>query len=377
MTLDNEDLIYRLACECEGLFDQLREALATIRPEVALVELCAEFQQRFAIWAAHLGVFARKSQCLDTRLRNLADIQDLVVRLLDILRRSLQQCKVEATSQRERDPVPAGVDESRPKASPIQAASMGAIDDTLTRLNRLGVTIRQSSSGKIDTRANKFAAGLNLKPFADLCANTVQALYPSAHQSLKDYLSKSMTDRYARMQFLNSRHKKLEIRREPRMGLPPIVGVPNNKTQTNVSIAQSARAIQTPVATNLLRPPTAPSQSDLSTVNIQQIRSRLRPPDETSTKFHKTSSIQVKQGNYPQPPVTNGNSTYFTCEWCFELLSRETLSESGWRYVALAFLAHGLLEMFFMPSHDVFSCEGLHSQAPWGSEGQCYVVAKL
>lgn len=165
-----------------------------------------------------------------------------------------------------------------------------------------------------------------MEKFAYLCAKAVHALYPGAHQSLKDYLSKSMTDRYAKMLFLNARHKKLESRREPRIGLSPIPEVPNNEMQNNVPITQPAT-----VVANLPKEPTALSQSDLSSVNIRQIRSRLRPPDEASTKFPKTTSVQVNQSNYPRRPVVNGDSDIFTCEWCSELLSKKSLSDSEWR----------------------------------------------
>ncbi|KAL5086064.1 hypothetical protein Trisim1_009691 [Trichoderma cf. simile WF8] len=314
---EGEDLLYNLAYECEGLFYQLQEAFQNTQSEVATVELCAEFQQRFAVWAAHLGVFARKSQCLDTRLQNHPDLQDLVARLLDVLRRSLQQCVADTSSQGEGEAVP--------------TAALKSIDDTLTRLNRLGVTIRQSGRGKFDARAKKFAAGLDLSLFGFLCANAVQALYPGAHQSLKDYLSKSMTDRYARMLFLGSRHKKLETRRERRIGLSPIHEVPNGETQSSDPVIQLAVMPKNPNLANILRPPSAPSLSDLSSVNMYQIRNRLRPPDEASTRFHKTSSIQVNQGNYPRLPTTEKGSSIFTCHWCSELLSKTTLSESEWR----------------------------------------------
>ncbi|KAL6829745.1 hypothetical protein V8C40DRAFT_168253 [Trichoderma camerunense] len=314
---EGEDLLYNLAYECEGLFYQLQEAFQNTQSEVSTVELCAEFQQRFAVWAAHLGVFARKSQCLDTRLRNHPDLQDLVARLLDVLRRSLQQCVADTSSQGEGETVP--------------TAALKSIDDTLTRLNRLGVTIRQSGRGKFDARAKKFAAGLDLSLFAFLCANAVQALYPGAHQSLKNYLSKSMTDRYARMLFFGSRHKKLETRRERRIGLAPIHEVPNAETQPSNPVIQLAVMPKNPVLANILRPPSAPSLSDLSSVNMYQIRNRLRPPDEASTRFHKTSSIQVNQGNYPRLPATEKGSSIFTCYWCSELLSKKTLSESEWR----------------------------------------------
>ncbi|UKZ73754.1 hypothetical protein TrVFT333_001404 [Trichoderma virens FT-333] len=313
--IEDEDILYNLAYECESLFAQLQEASQKTESEHPTIELWAEFQQRFAIWAAHIGVFARKSQCLDTRLQNHPDLQDLVARLLDILRRSLQQCTIETCSQGEREA--------------IQTATLTTIDDTLTRLNRLGVTIRQSGRGKFDSRAKKFAAGLDLSSFTSLCANAVHVLYPGAHQSLKDYLSKSMTDRYAKMLFLDSRHNKLKSRRELRIGLPPIHEVPNDETQNRSGINKLAMTIKNPpIRTSR---PVAPSQSDLSSVNMHRIRNRLRPPDEASTRYNKTSSIQVNQGNYPRPPVRNQSGNIVTCQWCSEPLGEQPPSESAWR----------------------------------------------
>ncbi|EHK22151.1 uncharacterized protein TRIVIDRAFT_150197, partial [Trichoderma virens Gv29-8] len=313
--IEDEDILYNLAYECEGLFAQLQETFQTTQSEHPTIELWAEFQQRFAIWAAHIGVFARKSQCLDTRLRNHPDLLDLVARLLDILRRSLQQCTIETCNQGEREA--------------IQTATLTTIDDTLTRLNRLGVTIRQSGRGKFDNRAKKFAAGLDLSSFTSLCANAVQVLYPGAHQSLKAYLSKSMTDRYAKMLFLDSRHNKLKTRRELRIGLSPIHEVPNDETQTRTGITKLAITIKNPLIR--ISRPVATSQSDLSSVNMHRIRNRLRPPDEASTRYNKTSSIQVNRGNYPRPPVKNQGGNIVTCQWCSEPLGEQQLSESAWR----------------------------------------------
>ncbi|KAL7820891.1 hypothetical protein V8C26DRAFT_419188 [Trichoderma gracile] len=330
-TFEDEDLLYNLSYECEALFDHLKDTLRETKSSDAIVRLCDEFQQRFAIWAAHLGVFARKSQCLDTRLRNLPDLQDLVARLLDVLRRSLQQCTVEPPSQGGNDEMMIDIHELPSGGSQIQTADLKTIDDTLTRLNRLGVTIRQSGRGKLDTRAKRFAAGLDLSSFAHLCANAVQALYPGAHQSLKDHLSRSMTDRYSRMLFLDSRHQKLQARRELHIGLPPIHEDSEDERPPTNSSLQPRMAIRNSSVQKLFRQLPALSQSDLSSVNLQQIRNRLRPPDEASTRLHKTSSIQVNQGNYPRIPTTRDGSTVITCQWCSEPLIKKTLSESEWR----------------------------------------------
>ncbi|KAM0465683.1 hypothetical protein ACHAPV_001740 [Trichoderma viride] len=328
LEFNEQDLLYKLAYECETHLDRLLATVQKLKSDVGTIEICADFQQRFAIWTAYLGVFAQKSQCLDTRLRNLPDLQDLVARLLDILRRGLKHILAELASQRENELVTTSDSECLLGASQIQTTALEAIDDTIARLNRLGITIRQSSSSKIDTRAKKFTAGHNMDSFACLCANVVQALYPGASQPLKDYLSESMISRYARMSFFRFRKQNLEARRE---ALPPIEEISGNETQTNVHINPSSKKIMHPPISHLRRAHNTPTISDLSSVDIQQISRGRRRPDEASTKFYKTSSIQVKQGNYPQPPKTDEGNNIFACQWCGEPFIGKELSETDWR----------------------------------------------
>jgi hypothetical protein len=73
----NQDTLYDLAIDCEIHFNQLRHVFVTVSSKQDFAQLCAGFEQRFAMWAAHQGVFARKGQSLDRRLRKYPDIQDL------------------------------------------------------------------------------------------------------------------------------------------------------------------------------------------------------------------------------------------------------------------------------------------------------------
>lgn len=88
---EDEEPIYHLATECEGLFEKgaSRGSLA----EAGAVRLWEEYQERFTTWAAYLGVFAKRSLCLDRRLEHHPTLQDLVLQLLDILRRNLARSK--------------------------------------------------------------------------------------------------------------------------------------------------------------------------------------------------------------------------------------------------------------------------------------------
>ncbi|KLU82018.1 hypothetical protein MAPG_01097 [Magnaporthiopsis poae ATCC 64411] len=312
---EDSDVLYDLACECEALFDV---RLAELRNQQSpLTELLAEHQQRFTIWAAHLGVFARKSQSLDKRLENYPDIVDLAARLLDILRRSLAQLS------KHTEPKAEGLSQSLPNDyQRSRDTALAALEATLPRLNRLGVTIRQASSEKMVLKAQKFATSLDLKSFSDISQSVVHALYPNIHRSLREYLAKSMTNRFATMLYLAHRGGKLRSRRRLRSpGLMPTIGEgeeltlrplpPDPDVQAEPGRANQAEAAQ-PVA------PSTASQSDLSTINSRQLRQAMRRTNylEAPTERRKgTSSIQVRQGNYPPPPFQKDKNIAH-CEWC-------------------------------------------------------------
>ncbi|KAM0524476.1 hypothetical protein ACHAPE_000570 [Trichoderma viride] len=138
-----------------------------------------------------------------------------------------------------------------------------------------------------------------------------------------------MTRRYARMQFSSSRRETLAVRR---INLPTIEEMPSGETKTDEYLNFPTKATISPAVPHLQRAfKVGPSVSDLSSVNIQQIKGRLKLPDEASTKFSKTSSIQVKQGNYPQLPGIDGGNNTMACQWCGEPLIKQKLSETDWR----------------------------------------------
>lgn len=80
--------IFEVASECENLF---LEQIARLKngADLNAIKVVGEYQQRFQAWAAFLGVFAVPEMCLDRRLRRHIEVQDLVLRLLDIIKRNL------------------------------------------------------------------------------------------------------------------------------------------------------------------------------------------------------------------------------------------------------------------------------------------------
>jgi hypothetical protein len=82
---ESHDTIRLLAMECETLL----QSLIDNSPETSKKGLFEDYLQRLSTWAAYLGVFARPSQCLDHRLSDAIDIQDLILRSLDSIGISL------------------------------------------------------------------------------------------------------------------------------------------------------------------------------------------------------------------------------------------------------------------------------------------------
>lgn len=89
--IEHDEPIFELAVECERLYaEQISRLNDDDEPNGAT--MLSELNQRFAAWAAFLGVFAESKMCLDRRLRHHVEIQDQVLLLLDIMQRNLAYC---------------------------------------------------------------------------------------------------------------------------------------------------------------------------------------------------------------------------------------------------------------------------------------------
>jgi len=75
--------IYNLAMKCNDLFSSYLSGRSNHDRAVE------GRQQQFWAWATGLGVFAEHDLSLDRKLRDHSDVQELVIRLLDLLRTGL------------------------------------------------------------------------------------------------------------------------------------------------------------------------------------------------------------------------------------------------------------------------------------------------
>ncbi|KAL7817991.1 hypothetical protein V8C44DRAFT_347549 [Trichoderma aethiopicum] len=143
---DSSEPIFELASECEQLFAQHVSRLKD-EADANAAKAVGEFQQRFAAWAAFLGVFAAPERSLDRKLQRHAEVLDLVLRLLDVMKRNLTYLFEAHDFSNENDIEPT----TSAPASPsryrlrISVESLRGIEGAIERLHHLGGTIRSSS----------------------------------------------------------------------------------------------------------------------------------------------------------------------------------------------------------------------------------------
>ncbi|KFA53766.1 hypothetical protein S40293_01678 [Stachybotrys chartarum IBT 40293] len=263
----DEEPIFKLASECEELFSEQVERLEEENQSNG-AKVLREYQQRFAAWASFLGVFAGPEVCLDRRLRCHFDIQEQILRILDILERNLSDFFEPEPFQDPRQEETKNSGQGfQQRHQAIAPDSLIAIAEAVGRLVHLGKAIRQSPAPSQVLRARRFAESFNSTSFEQVAYAALKSLYADATQSLLEQLNtieplrSSVVSEYAPTS-LDSREARSKWRRR-------LLGVSGEK---------------------------------------------------------KTKSILSRQVDYPRP-----SKDAPICEWCFSPLPEDELEGEKWR----------------------------------------------
>ncbi|KAH6896663.1 hypothetical protein B0T10DRAFT_544103 [Thelonectria olida] len=330
----SEEPIFELAGECERLFEERISRLKDNNDQND-AQLLGEYQQRFATWAAFLGVFAESKVCLDSRLRHHVEIQDLVLRLLDTMERSL-------THLFEPDDTLQGMDieysdGSKPSPPPPQIVleNLEAITGAVERLNHLGIAIRRSSVTSESVKATRFAERFNFASFRAVSNLALKSIHPNISLELLDLLTRAMTETYALFRYRQSRQGQLQPprsqRRIPRP-LSPIDERPVANAETGspmdfeMQVSGQNQDLTEPMPRSMPRPSSFrgwPS-SEPTSLNSREVREALWQKKSGSRKS-KTKSILISKVEYPRP--SKGS---MACEWCFKPLSKAEFEGEKW-----------------------------------------------
>ncbi|KAE8378189.1 hypothetical protein BDV26DRAFT_198063 [Aspergillus bertholletiae] len=328
--------VFELAVECESLYTNEINSFNDAGNENA-AKMLSDLYQRFSSWAAFLGVFAESNVCLDRRLRRHADIQDQVLRLLDIMRRNLTCLSKggDLTLVGSGPPV-----ENDKKSQPVYAhlQSLNAVSAALERLNQLGIAIRRSSMAKQISKARELTETFDLTSFEQVAYVSLKTLYPDCSESLIEQLTRSMIETYALFLHRKSRKARLEVNRSlprerQRLQMVPEepssdIGGPGS-ADVNPGLAiksdYSKAGIAQPVPVRPIRPLYGPPQTQPTSVDIQEFNAHLKRLSNPSIGSKPMSVLANKVG-YPR-----ANKDSLVCEWCFGPLTPDFLEGLRWQ----------------------------------------------
>ncbi|RSM19537.1 hypothetical protein CDV31_001697 [Fusarium ambrosium] len=318
--------IYDVAVECERLFEAqiARFKRADDGNGAALI---AEVSHQFSAWATSLRVFADGDLSLDRKLQCHAEIQDQVLRGLDLMQANLAYVHMDdASPGRE-----ASEDSSLNQPPRLSIENVEVVSEALKRLHEIGMIIRQSSTMSHARRAREHTEGLDFTSFTQLASLSLQSLFSTASAELREQLTFSMTDTYRLFLYRRGKVEPQEKKQKHKTAwlytIPedsageetPGKAVRDSDSGEFTMVAKSSPASQVPQDR-----PIAP-QSRPTTIDTREASSRLGRLHGPSAK-RSTASILVSHVDYPKP--TSGNNT---CDWCFSPLPKDVFQGDKWQ----------------------------------------------
>ncbi|KAK6500265.1 hypothetical protein TWF481_010610 [Arthrobotrys musiformis] len=337
--------IYLTACDCSELFDKCLDSSSNppqqfLSSEVA--RFVQEYYSRFNAWVSFLGVFAGEKACLDHRLRHHPVLQDMVIRLLDILRRNL--FLVSVYNDEESAVVAKGPSNTIGTAGervmgdalpPALDVAFSGIEKSITRLNKLGIAIRLSSRSTVVARARNFASQnpklIRLKEFEDRAYLALQNLYPNASEILRQQLADAMTDRYAKLQyeFYRTRTQGSSELSANALSSKPIgheQSIPGPPTTEFTSKQDTSGPTEEKqgITDNFRNFPQ-------SSIDTSRLHANLEPEETmalgTAPKLKppKTLTVHTNRQREPPCPKFKNDENYNHCDWCFQIIDRSVI----------------------------------------------------
>ncbi|KAI3320651.1 hypothetical protein HD806DRAFT_505789 [Xylariaceae sp. AK1471] len=319
--------IYSQAQECKSLFISYLDASRAPR---AYHKQLRESERRFLTWASFLGVFANEGASLDSRLQYTPEIKELVVSMLQVLRRNLEHSIIRhafssttsvATGPTEND------------------GAMYGITGAINRLHRLAMAIRQSPRTDEVERVRNFASKQPPNGFYNIILVMIQYLFPDVEKTLRVQLAESIIYRRHRLLWNRRHSKKLgRQRREKEEDQPSKKKQDEPVTQPKFS--QSLRASPQQRSSSRVKAKSILSSTQFTRRPLGQVMNRtlLRVQDVSQQEDTRTgrSSNPPPTAQYPdRPPVTAGE-TKAMCQYCLTeieipLAASDKMKETLWR----------------------------------------------
>lgn len=216
-----------------------------------------------------------------------------------------------------------------------------SIQKSINELDRLAIHIRLSSTSPLDARVEAFGARKPSEVFSykTKATRAVNGLYPEASDSLRRYLSKSMTQMYTRLLYWKSHDKKLraDCRRDKQRRDDPIQP-PREMSPLSLPMHPARDKDQAPP--KLGTSSVSAGISFLSGTKASELGSRYTiPPAEAEMPARKRAGAFTAldtKAKFPSPPKFENEEDQKPCPLCRKIFLKDDFADNEWwRQVSL------------------------------------------
>lgn len=316
---------------------------------------------RFKIWAGNLGVFAPGRASADYRLRDDADVKEVLIQMLDRLRQSTKQAMdppviLEEEEENEQDDSPSESSEDSMAISldkdfdvgsetddipvpqnDVVATALETIKDTINRLYRLSNIIKKPSSSNENVKVANFIAkeeaSEKLKEFQTSVSWQIKFRLPNASPALLDRLVEAAVFRRKKLEYRERHKEKL------RQGIEQSFA-----TDLAVSLLPKDAKLRPfgddRKAAPVLRQQAGSARGSLNTMqysateasSVNRLKFASYPKSVALSGITKSAVSRREHLDIPVPPSkSKGESEEVVCPYCFRVVDKEDMIQARWK----------------------------------------------
>ncbi|THV52280.1 hypothetical protein BGAL_0083g00020 [Botrytis galanthina] len=319
---------------------------------------------RFKIWAGNLGVFAPGRASVDYRLRDDADVKEILVQMLDRLRQSTKQAmdppvilEEEAEEENEKDynsdsssedSMAISLDNESDAGSEtddlpslhsvdVVATALNTIKDTITRLYRLSTIIKKPSSANENVKVANFIAkdeaSAELVEFQNSVRWQIEFRFPDASPTLLNRLVEAAVFRRRKLEYRERHKEKLKQGVERSFSSDLVLPLIPKSTVIRSAGAQHR-------GTPILRQQANSARGSISTMNysateassINRLKFASYPKSVAISGITRSAVARREQLDIPAPPSkSEGEVKEAVCPYCFRIVDKEDMIQARWK----------------------------------------------
>ncbi|TGO51259.1 hypothetical protein BCON_0165g00090 [Botryotinia convoluta] len=319
---------------------------------------------RFKIWAGNLGVFAPGRASVDYRLRDDADVKEILIQMLGRLRQSTKQAMDPPVILEEEAEEESGKDDSSATSSEdsmaisldtetdagyetddlpslhsadVVATALNTIKDTITRLYRLSTIIKKPSSANENVKVANFIAkdevSAELAEFQTSVRWQIEFRLPDASLTLLNRLVEAAVFRRRKLEYRKRHKEKLKQGVERSFASDLVLPLIPKDTVIRQAGAQHR-------GTPILRQQASSARGSISTMqysateasSVNRLKFASYPKSVAISGITRSAVARREQLDIPAPPSkSEGEVKEAICPYCFRIVDKEEMIQARWK----------------------------------------------